>query len=315
MMKFFDLSKSGKKARVYPGLLALSLCAVFVLFDGPQALAQSAGEIVNRLGRLEKEVETLSRAVYRGEKPPVEFNSSGGGTAAADTEIRLQQLEGEVRNLRGAMEEKFYELRTLKSEMEKKIGDMELRLQQLEGGSAVSTGGSFTSGSISGGATEAEGGYKYTSKGGASNGKQLGAYVKKPSGALSLGGDDAAVMYENAFSLIKTSNYDAAEREFKAFLQQYPNHSLAPNAKYWLGESFYVRGDYQKSARIFAEGFQQDPKGSKAADNLLKLGLSLAGMGKKEDACVALSQISKENMAGSGPVLRRAAQEQKRLGC
>ena len=80
-------------------------------------------------------------------------------------------------------------------------------------------------------------------------------------------------------------------------------------------ESFYVRRQYERAARIFAEGYQSYPKSSKAPDNLLKLGLSLGGMGNTHDACVALAQLKKEYASERTPVMRRADQEFSRLGC
>jgi len=76
-----------------------------------------------------------------------------------------------------------------------------------------------------------------------------------------------------------------------------------------------VRGDFQRAARIFAEGYQQYPDSAKTPDNLLKLGLSLSSIGNDKDACIAFNQLKKDFSSGSGPVLRRAEQEIERLGC
>jgi len=127
--------------------------------------------------------------------------------------------------------------------------------------------------------------------------------------------DNAAAMYENAFSLIKATNYKSAAAEFAKFLTQYPDHVLAGNAQYWLGETHYVRKEFDVAARVFAEGFQKYPNGSKVADNLLKLGMSLANLGKVKDACVALQQLAKNDYKDAGPVVRRAEQERARLKC
>ena len=97
--------------------------------------------------------------------------------------------------------------------------------------------------------------------------------------------------------------------------KDFPNHALASNANYWLGETHYVRGNYPRAAQIFAKGYQENPKGSKAADNLLKLSLSLEGMGKKEDACITLRQLEKEFTADESPIIIRARQELDNLGC
>lgn len=53
----------------------------------------------------------------------------------------------------------------------------------------------------------------------------------------------------------------------EGFLRQFPNDGLAGNAQYWLGETYYVRQDYQNAAIAFGEGFQRYPKSAKAPDN------------------------------------------------
>lgn len=145
---------------------------------------------------------------------------------------------------------------------------------------------------------------------------QLGTINQSQSGggsAPSTNSDSAA--YDYAFSYVKARNFDQAEREFESFMQKYPDSSMIPNAKYWYAETFYVRGNYDKSARLFAEGYKKDPKGSKAASNLLKLGMSLAGLGKKDDACIAFKQLQKDYAGSSVPVLNRGKTEMERVGC
>ena len=65
----------------------------------------------------------------------------------------------------------------------------------------------------------------------------------------------------------------------------------------------------------FAEGVQKYPKGSKAADNLLKLGMSLQQLNQKKDACTAFNQLITKFPEASASVKRRADTERKRLNC
>lgn len=305
-LSFVRQGQSG--ARSYPGLLVLMGVACVLAFGQPAA----AQDVSSRLKRLENEIETLSRAVYRGETPPP--GSLSSGAASADTEIRLQQMERELREMRGLIEERNHEVRQLRAELERVKGDLQLQIDDMKGGSTGPVSGTAPQDSQSGG-------YKYTTgRGGSSSSSSsgsgtLGSYVQKPDGGLSGSTSDAASLYDNAFALVKNAQYGAAEKEFSAFLNQYPDHVLAGNAKYWLGETYYVRGEFEKAARVFAEGYQQYPQGAKVADNLLKLGMSLAGLGKTDDACVALGQLFKGDIKAGGSVERRAEQEMQRLGC
>ena len=91
--------------------------------------------------------------------------------------------------------------------------------------------------------------------------------------------------------MLKQANYPAAEEALKSFVVQHPKDALAASAQYWLGETYYRRGRYGEAAGAFAEGYKRYPKGSKAPDDLLKLGMSLARANQKQNACVAFAQL------------------------
>jgi tol-pal system protein YbgF len=121
--------------------------------------------------------------------------------------------------------------------------------------------------------------------------------------------------YNYAFGLLRQANYPAAEQSLRAFVQRYPNDPLAGNAQYWLGETYYVRQDYNNAATVFAEGYHKYPKGGKAADDLLKLGMSLGQLGQKADACRAFTRLDRDFPGAPSNVKERAADEKKRLAC
>ncbi|HEY4133853.1 MAG TPA: tol-pal system protein YbgF [Alphaproteobacteria bacterium] len=121
--------------------------------------------------------------------------------------------------------------------------------------------------------------------------------------------------YKYAFGLLSRADYPGAERALSAFVEQHPTHSLAGNAQYWLGESYYARNDFNSAARAFAIGYQKYPKSAKAPDNLLKLGLSLGNLGKTKEACQSYGLLKKDFPKAPAELLRRADGEQKRLRC
>jgi TolA-binding protein len=87
------------------------------------------------------------------------------------------------------------------------------------------------------------------------------------------------------------------------------------NAYYWLGETHYIRQDYVSAADNFREGFEALPNGPKAADNLLKLAMSLSAMKKTNDACVVLDQLLVKFKETSTTVAQKAQSERTRIGC
>ena len=135
-----------------------------------------------------------------------------------------------------------------------------------------------------------------------------------PSSAAAAGSSPAA-QYNHAFGLLKQADYPGAEAELKAFVEQHPKDAMAGNAQYWLGESYYARGKYIEAASAFAEGYKRYPKSAKAADGLLKLGMSLARANQKQNACVALGQLDQAFPSPGAAIKTHADAEKKRLGC
>ena len=76
-----------------------------------------------------------------------------------------------------------------------------------------------------------------------------------------------------------------------------------------------MRGEFENAAIAFTEGFQTYPDSTKAPDNLLKLGMSLANLGKNEDACTTFGHLIDNFPNASAVVLDRARQERKSRGC
>jgi len=126
--------------------------------------------------------------------------------------------------------------------------------------------------------------------------------------------DSPEAIYERSYENLLRRQFAEAESGFQTFLGKHRDHSLAGNAQYWLGETYYVQGDYRSAAQSFLTGYQDFPKSRKAADSLLKLGLSLKRLGQNEQACAAFGAVS-EKYPKSTEARKRAQGEYKRAGC
>ena len=109
--------------------------------------------------------------------------------------------------------------------------------------------------------------------------------------------------------------YPGAEKAFSAFVVTHPDDKLAGAAQYWLGETYYVRGNYDQSAKAFAEGYQRYPKSDKAPDTLLKLGMSLVQLKRNKDACVLYKELDTKYPSAPANVKQAVQRERQRAGC
>jgi tol-pal system protein YbgF len=131
---------------------------------------------------------------------------------------------------------------------------------------------------------------------------------------LDQGGNPKQV-YETAYGYLLQQNYGAAESGFDEFLKLYPNDPLAGNAQYWLGETYFVRGQYKAAASAFLKGYQSYAKSAKAPESLLKLAMSLDRLGQRDAACSSYTELEARFPTPPAHVKTRAQSERQRLGC
>jgi tol-pal system protein YbgF len=204
---------------------------------------------------------------------------------------RFNQLQQSITMLTGQIEQLQYRNQQLQQQLEKMQADYEYRLDQMEKGRG-------------GGGGPRPGG-----------GAQAAAPPPPSSPAAPAGAASGDQMYHDAMKKLQDGDNAGAERGFKAFLQSNPKHTLAGNAQYWLGETYYARKDYQNAMTAFAEGYKNYKASPKGPDNLLKLGITLAVMGRKSDACQIFSKFSQDYPRAPDLQKRRVDQERQKNGC
>lgn len=121
--------------------------------------------------------------------------------------------------------------------------------------------------------------------------------------------------YQYAFGLMSQARYDEAEVALKEFIAQYGDDPLVGNARYWLGETYYVRKSFMDAAQAFFQAYKTAPDGAKAPDSLLKLGMSMASLDKTEEACATYGKLRKEFADLKPNLLKALNRETKRLKC
>jgi tol-pal system protein YbgF len=213
----------------------------------------------------------------------------------------LDQVQADVRQLRGRIEELEYKEEALRKQQRDLYNDLDKRVSALGGGSSrlSSSGGGSSGGSSSGGGSGSDG----SSGGGAGAAAAAGAAAGGASGgaAGTAGGSDSGAaaassseeqtVYAQSFDALKAGSYSVAITGFKGFLSSYPSSPLAENAQYWLGEAYYVTHDLDAAAGAFRTVTQKWPNSRKTPDAMLKLGYTQLDQKKVSEGRVTLSQV------------------------
>lgn len=122
-------------------------------------------------------------------------------------------------------------------------------------------------------------------------------------------------LYNLGYSYVQGGDYELAAETFREFVTRFPGSTRDQEARFWLGESLFAQGDYEASARIFLENHQSNPSAPLAPQNLMKLGVSLAGMEQRELACATLAEVPKKYPSLSNAVRKRVEVEQAAAKC
>jgi tol-pal system protein YbgF len=103
--------------------------------------------------------------------------------------------------------------------------------------------------------------------------------------------DPAKAAYEQHLATLQAGDHDQAARGFRAFLDEFPEHDLADNAQYWLGESMYDRKLYREALTAFGAVIERYPGGNKVPDALLKRGYCHLALQENAQARAALARV------------------------
>ncbi len=101
-------------------------------------------------------------------------------------------------------------------------------------------------------------------------------------------------LYDTAFGFLRQGNWAAAEGSLRELLRRYPQDDLAPNARYWLAETYFQRGDNTRAAETFAQVYRQSPTAARAPDALFKEGLAREQAGDHYGACSTWLRLQRE---------------------
>ena len=98
-------------------------------------------------------------------------------------------------------------------------------------------------------------------------------------------------LYKDAYETFQKGNLEGARRKFEAFLKKYPNTELSDNAQFWIGETYFLKKDFEKAILEYEKAIVKYPEGDKIPAALFKQALAFLELGDKTNARNLLKRV------------------------
>ncbi len=282
------------------------LTAVLLLSTAMPAFAQSRAELAAQNEQLRQRIERLEGRMLTGDP------------AAERLMARMDTLEATIRSLRGELEQVRYERDQKDGEIDALEGDIrelqelatrtrihldafDLVLAEQQRRDAPQVDDSYVDGPPTISAIPS-----------APTTRNENFQLPPPTPNES---NDATQLGVIGIRRLEEGDYAGAETALSQYLQFNPDANDADVIQYWLGESRYVRGQFNGAAESYIASMRAAPQGTKAPDALVKLAASLREMGQVTEACSALASFSGQFPNASQLARDKAAREAARTGC
>ncbi|MEK7265964.1 MAG: tol-pal system protein YbgF [Pseudomonadota bacterium] len=216
--------------------------------------------------------------------------------AALNANAKIDRLEAEVRSLTGRVEELTHELDQTRA-----------RLDSV----SAALAGDVAGGPVALGATT------NSATGGAGTGDPIANQIARaqsdaPQISLPL---DPEAAYAYASDFLVTSDYARAEAAFTKFLEVYPNHPRAADARFRLGEVYLASSKNTEAADTFIAFIRAYPSSARGAEAYLKLGTAFSRLNQSSEACKVFKTLKAKYPTAPPAVLQRTDVEMSRISC
>lgn len=205
--------------------------------------------------------------------------------------MMLEQLQQEVRELRGMVEQQAYTIEQLKSAQRDHYMDLDRRILNLDQRVSQGTGKEPAPPVVASPEVQQP---KPAATGTASE--------KAPPVAS----EAQEKAYQAAYDLVRQRRFEQAVDALHAFINQYPEGDLTANAYYWLGEVYLaLPNKLEQAKQAFTLVASRYATHRKAPDALFKLGVTWDRIGDKEQARVYLNSLIAKHPNSSAAGLAR----------
>ena len=232
--------------------------------------------------------------------PPVVDNSTYPGGSAYTTRApsanamyevlgRLEQLQHEVQQLRGVVEEQSQTISDLQKRQGNIYSDLDQRLQALTGNDIKHKAAGVSTSQ----AAQSVANKSSTVSTTAQSVAETPGVIQESSKAVSKSSSmSQKELYQAAYETLRNGHNTRAIAEFKALLTEFPNGEYADNSQYWLGEAYKANQDFNSAKSAFSKVVSNYGGSPKVPDALLKLGYIELDQNNKAKARDYLTKVT-----------------------
>ena len=284
--------------------LIVCLILFFIFHNKPLFAAESMLTLKQQLDRLQREVNDLSKSVFKNSNKSNENfadNNDNQTVNFAAIDMRIYDLERDIKNLTMNSEELIFQLDEIIDRINKIEEDFDIKLQNIvvenskenldnknekkDKEDVIIENSENTLGTLIITSENNASKSNENNKGEETNQNQINSDLTN----LSLENQ-----FQIAFDQIWNKNYDEAKLSLKSFIKQNPENQLSGSAHYWLAKLYLFEKNYREAVLTFVEGHEKYPNSIKAPNMLYEMADALLEMGKNKEACVTLTTLSKE---------------------
>jgi len=239
-------------------------------------------ELQSRLSQVQREKDALKKELATLKSDLTAENQR----THSDLLLRLENLQSEMRILQTGVEEYKEYLKRPSKEIDRVKEDMQVRLRMLEErGKVLDEKNKNQAEKV----RELEDQLKSMEAKMAASAKQAEAekQVAEIKGVSTGAGD----LYRDAYDTFQRGDLEAARRKFEAFLKQYPNTELSDNAQFWVGETYYLKKDFERAILEYEKTIAKYPEGDKVPAAMLKQGMAFLELGDRTNGRNLLKRV------------------------
>jgi tol-pal system protein YbgF len=243
-------------------IIILSGCATR---EDMRAAFQDIEELKTRLSSAEKNISTVkseSREISEKSSREALKNLETLRKGTADMQANLdgmrldvQVMAGKVDDVGQAAKKPFEDITLLKEDTSKAVSAMDERLKKLESDLAVTN-------------------------------EKLSSITK----ALEVP-PTADNLYKEALDVLKSGDSGKARDILNKFNETYPGHTLSPNVRYWIGETWYIEKNYEQAVLEFQRVIKEYPGKEKVSAAMLKQAMAFKELGDSKSAKFVLKEL------------------------